>query len=170
MDRPDSSAPTARVARALAAGGLQPDIRHFPAGTHTAAAAAAALGIAEACIVKSLVFMAGEEPLLALVSGANRVDEARLAALVGHPVRKASADEVRAASGFAIGGVAPVGHPRRLRSFVDRDLLRYARVWAAAGTPSAVFALSPADLVRLTGGQTAELAQPVLSARPGAGG
>lgn len=170
MTLADVPGATARVVHALQAAGLRPDIRSYPAGTHTAAAAAAALGTTEGRIVKSLVFMAGEEPLLALVSGSNRLDEARLGALIGQPVRKATADEVRAATGFAIGGVAPVGHPRHLRTFVDRDLLRYTTVWAAAGTPTAVFALTPAELVRLTGGQPAELATSDGAARLGAGG
>jgi prolyl-tRNA editing enzyme YbaK/EbsC (Cys-tRNA(Pro) deacylase) len=101
-------------------------------------------------IVKSLVFLAGDEPILALVSGANQADERRLAALSGRTVRRADADAVRGATGYAIGGVPPVGHPRPLRVFIDRDLLAYDRLIAAAGTPHAVFPIPPS--CRVTGG------------------
>ena len=94
-------------------------------------------------------------PLLALVSGSNRVDEKKLAALAGEAVEKADADFTRQHTGFAIGGVPPLGHTAALLTFIDEDLLQYAEVWAAAGTPHAVFRIAPADLVRASGGRTA---------------
>jgi prolyl-tRNA editing enzyme YbaK/EbsC (Cys-tRNA(Pro) deacylase) len=136
-------------ARAL---GLDPQVRTFPAGTRTAADAAAAIGCEVAAIVKSLVFVADGRPVLALTSGANRVDEAALAAALGAAsVRKADADEVRAATGYAIGGTPPVGHDAPLPVVCDRDLTTLDEIWAAAGTPSTVFALTPAALLAATG-------------------
>ena len=119
--------------------------REFPAGTRTAADAAAAVGCDVGAICKSLVFRVGDEPLLVIASGANRVDEARFGAV------KADAAFVREQTGFAIGGVPPYGHPRRLRTILDEDLLGYETVWAAAGTPTAVFPIAPDELVRRTG-------------------
>ena len=120
-------------------------VREFPQGTRTAADAAAAIGCEVGAICKSLVFRVGDEPLLVIASGANRVDEARFGAV------KADAAFVREHTGYAIGGVPPYGHPRALRTVVDEDLLAYATVWAAAGTPSSVFPLAPDELVRRTG-------------------
>jgi prolyl-tRNA editing enzyme YbaK/EbsC (Cys-tRNA(Pro) deacylase) len=125
--------------------------REFPAGTRTAADAAAAIGCEVGAICKSLVFRVGEEPLLVIASGANRVDEARFGAV------KADAAFVRAHTGFAIGGVPPYGHPRALSTIVDEDLLAYETVWAAAGTASSVFPLAPADLVARTGATVARV-------------
>jgi prolyl-tRNA editing enzyme YbaK/EbsC (Cys-tRNA(Pro) deacylase) len=119
--------------------------REFPAGTRTAADAAAAIGCEVGAICKSLVFRVGDEPLLVIASGANRVDEERFGA------QKADAAFVREQTGFAIGGVPPYGHARPLRTILDEDLLGYETVWAAAGTPSSVFPIAPADLVRLAG-------------------
>jgi prolyl-tRNA editing enzyme YbaK/EbsC (Cys-tRNA(Pro) deacylase) len=113
--------------------------------------------VAVAQIVKSLVFLAGDEPILVLVSGANQADERRLATLSGHSVRRADADAVRAHTGYAIGGVPPVGHARPLRVFIDRDLLGHDRLIAAAGTPHAVFPITPAELCRVTGGAVVDL-------------
>jgi prolyl-tRNA editing enzyme YbaK/EbsC (Cys-tRNA(Pro) deacylase) len=121
-------------------------VREFPEGAHTAAQAAAAIGVEVGQIVKSLVFLRDEAPVLVLCSGANTVDEAALG------VTKARADAVRAATGSAIGGVAPYGHPRPLPTLVDEDLMAYEVVWAAAGTPRHVFPLTPAELVERTGG------------------
>jgi prolyl-tRNA editing enzyme YbaK/EbsC (Cys-tRNA(Pro) deacylase) len=115
--------------------------REFPEGTRTAADAAAAIGCEVGAICKSLVFRVGDEPLLVIASGANRVDEARFGAA------KADAAFVREHTGFAIGGVPPYGHPCALRTIVDEDLLRSDTVWAAAGTPTSVFPLRPAELV-----------------------
>lgn len=144
-----------REARAL---GLGPEVTEFPQGTRTAVEAARAIGCEVGQIVKSLVFVAGTEPFIALTSGPNRADIERLAELMGgRPVRRAQAEEARAATGFAIGGTPPFGHPRRLRMFVDRDLLAYEVVWAAAGTPHSVFPIAPDVLVRTTGAEPADL-------------
>ena len=136
--------------------GLSLQVREFSEGTRTAQDAARAVGCAVGQIVKSLVFVAGTEPFLALTSGPNRADVARLSDLVGRPVRRADADEARRATGFSIGGTPPFGHPRPLRVLLDRDLLAYEEVWAAAGTPNSVFPIAPADLVRAAGAEPAE--------------
>lgn len=137
--------------------GLSPEIREFPEGTKTAQDAARAIGCEVAQIVKSLVFVAGTEPFVALTSGPNRADTRRLSELMGgRPVRRADADEARAATGFAIGGTPPFGHPRRLRVFCDPDLLAHEAVWAAAGTPSSVFPITPDDLLTASGGEPAD--------------
>ncbi len=149
-----------RVMEAARAAGLEIGVERFPQGTRTAADAARAVGCEVAQIVKSLVFMAGDRPLLALVSGANRVDPERLAAAVGAAeVRRADGDEARTATGYAIGGVPPIGHSRPLAVVMDRDLMAHPLVWAAAGLPDAVFAISPEELLRASGGRVAELAQ-----------
>jgi prolyl-tRNA editing enzyme YbaK/EbsC (Cys-tRNA(Pro) deacylase) len=136
--------------------GIQPEVRRFPEGTKTAAEAARAIGCAVGQIVKSLVFIADDRPVMAFTSGANRVDEAKLAAVVGAgTTRRASPEEARTATGFAVGGTPPFGHPERLICVVDRDLLVWDRIWAAAGTPDSVFPLSPADLIRVTGATSA---------------
>jgi prolyl-tRNA editing enzyme YbaK/EbsC (Cys-tRNA(Pro) deacylase) len=138
--------------------GLSPDILEFPEGTRTAADAARAVGCDIGQIVKSLVFMADGEVVLALTSGRNRVDPSALAQLVGvKSVRKATPDEAREATGFAIGGTPPFGHPRPLRVFIDRDLLGYALVWAAAGTPKAVFSVTPQELLEASRGTPADI-------------
>ncbi len=103
--------------------------------------------------VKSRVFRAGAEPILALTSGPNRADTDRLRLLTGVPVRRAGAEEAREATGYAIGGTPPFGHARALRTFCDRDLLGYDVVWAAAGTPHTVFPISPGDLLRASGAE-----------------
>jgi prolyl-tRNA editing enzyme YbaK/EbsC (Cys-tRNA(Pro) deacylase) len=154
-----------RVQTALQTLGVETEVIVLAESARTAAQAAAACSVGVGQIVKSLVFLAGEEPILVLVSGANQADEQRLAALSGQPVRRADADTVRGATGYAIGGVPPVGHPRSLRVFIDRDLLGYDRVIAAAGTPHAVFPISPSDLCRVTGGSVEDLKRAVDGAR-----
>lgn len=134
-------------------------MREFSESTATAAAAAAAIGVRVEQIVKSLVFMAGEQPILVLASGPNRVDVHKVGALAGQPITRANADQVRQFTGFAIGGVPPVGHAQRLATYVDRDLLQYEEVWAAAGTPNRVFAIAPTDLVRITDGTVDDVVQ-----------
>ena len=119
--------------------------------------AARAVGCEVGQIVKSLVFVAGGRPVVALVSGANRLDEGRLAAVAGAPGTKADAETAREATGYAIGGVPPFGHATEVPVFMDRDLLGHAVVWAAAGTPRHVFPIAPNDLVRVTGGKVADL-------------
>lgn len=125
------------------------EVRRFPEGTKTAEDAARAIGCDVGQIVKSLVFVAGGEPVLALTSGANRVDLQRLAGVAGaSDARRADPEEARAATGFAVGGTPPFGHPERVRTFIDRDLLGFDEVWAAAGTPDAVFRTTPDELQR----------------------
>jgi prolyl-tRNA editing enzyme YbaK/EbsC (Cys-tRNA(Pro) deacylase) len=149
-----------RFREAAARAGLDVDTRRFPEGTRTAEDAARAIGCDVAQIVKSLVFLADGDPVLALTSGRNRVDVERISGLCGGAqVRKANADEVRAATGYAIGGTPPFGHDRALRCFVDEDLMGFDLVWAAAGTPDGVFPLTPADLVRASGGSVASFAE-----------
>ena len=146
-----------RVEEAARERGLAIEVRRFPEGTKTAPDAARAVGCEVGQIVKSLVFMADDRPILALTSGANRADVGKLAALVGaSEVRRATADEARVATGFAIGGTPPFGHSRPLDVLVDRDLLGYDEVWAAAGTPDAVFRIAPQDLVRASGAAAAD--------------
>lgn len=151
------------VVAALAAGGADPDrierLRVLPDAVTTAPAAAAALGVTAGQIANSLVFEADGVPLLVLTSGAHRVDTAKVATLVGAGrVRRASPEFVRAATGQAIGGVAPVGHPSPLRTLVDRALESYEEVWAAAGIPHSVFPSTFAELVTVTGGEPADVA------------
>ena len=148
-----------RSCATCAPGALQSDlpmapfegVRDFPAGTRTAQDAAAAIGCRVGQIVKSLVFVRGEQPVLVLCSGANTVDAQRLG------LHKADADLVRRATGFAIGGVPPYGHPAPLETLVDEDLLGYDEIWAAAGTPRSVFPLTPAQLVERSGGTVARV-------------
>ena len=148
----------ARVADAAQAAGLQISVARYPEGTRTAADAARAVGCDVAQIVKSLVFMADGGAVVALVSGANRVDPARLAsALNAVEVRRADGDEARIATGFAIGGVPPFGHTGQVTVVVDRDLMRHDRLWAAAGLPDAVFPIMPGDLLRVSGGSVVDL-------------
>lgn len=140
--------------------GLEPRVRRFPEGTRTADDAARAIDRDVAQIVKSLVFMADDRPVLALTSGANRVDTERLAALCGATsARRATPEEARTATGFAVGGTPPFGFPEPVRTFVDVALLAFEEVWAAAGTPDAVFPLSPHELVRLADATVADLAE-----------
>ena len=150
------SAP-ARVQAALTAAGVVARIEEFSSSTRTAQEAAATVGTTVGQIVKALVFLAGDAPVMALVSGVNRLDTQRLAALSGAPIGKADADAVRQATGYSIGGVPPIGFPAPIRTYIDRDLLRYDVVWAAAGTPRHVFPIAPDELVRITGGHVAHL-------------
>ncbi|GER83599.1 MAG: YbaK/EbsC family protein [Thermogemmatispora sp.] len=150
-----------RVQEVLTAGGFQCEVIELPTSTRTASEAARAVGCALGQIVKSLVFRGRESgrPILVEASGANRVDERRLGELVGEPIERADADFVKERTGFAIGGVPPVGHKEPLETFIDEDLLHYERVWAAAGTPSALFALTPAELQAMTGGRVVAIKQ-----------
>ena len=155
MSRPGAIDRFLREAERL---GLNVQVREFPAGTRTARDAARAIGCDVSQIVKSLVFMAGDESFLALTSGPNRADTDRLSRLMGdRPVRQATAEEARAATGFAIGGTPPFGHPEQLRVLCDRDLLEREILWAAAGTPSSVFPISPQDLLRASGAEPADV-------------
>jgi Cys-tRNA(Pro) deacylase len=139
--------------------GVPVDLEEFPNGTRTAVEAAAAIGCDVRQIVKSLVFIADDTPVLALTSGGNRVDEAKLArALSAGKVRKADADEVRRTTGYAIGGTPPFGHTTDLRVVCDRELATFEVVWAAAGTPATVFGITPDLLLRVTGADVIDLA------------
>jgi prolyl-tRNA editing enzyme YbaK/EbsC (Cys-tRNA(Pro) deacylase) len=154
-----------RVLDAAARKGVALDVTVFPAGTHTADEAARAVGAELTQIVKSLVFVStredGElEPILCLVSGADRVDLDRLAAVVGRrDIRRASAREADELTGFSIGGIPPIGHAQRARVIMDPELGRYATVWAAAGLPTAVFPVAPATLRMLADAHVAPIAQ-----------
>ena len=137
------------------------DVVILPDSVHTAALAAEALGCEVGAIANSLVFDAGGQPVLVLTSGAHRVDTAKVAGLLGvQRVRRATPDFVRAATGQAIGGVAPIGHPAPLPTLVDRALAQYDVLWAAAGHSHAVFRLTFDDLVRITGGMIVDVDEP----------
>ncbi len=144
-----------RVQQALDAIGLQLEVIELPASTRTSAEAAQALGCQVGQIAKSIIFqtLTTQRPVLVIASGSNRVDEKVIAALIGEEIGKADADFVRSRTGFVIGGVPPLGHAEPLVTFIDQDLLSYPEIWAAAGTPHAVFRLAPGDLDRMTGGQ-----------------
>lgn len=150
-----------KVQDALRAAGLDCTVVEFAASTRTSAEAAAAIGTTVARIAKSLIFRArpSDKPVLAIASGVNRVDETKLAALLGERIERPDAAFVRNRTGFSIGGVPPFGHPTRLRTFIDRDLLALGEIWAAAGTPNAVFKLMADQLVAMTGGEVADIAK-----------
>jgi prolyl-tRNA editing enzyme YbaK/EbsC (Cys-tRNA(Pro) deacylase) len=141
----------------MAAIGVDVEVRQMDDTTHTAVEAATALGTTVAAIVKSLLFMAGGEPLLVLASGPNRVDTRLLAAIVGGEVSMADAKSVKAVTGYSIGGVPPIGHPEALRTIIDEDLLVLPLVWAAAGSASAVFGIEPHRLAELSGATVARV-------------
>lgn len=148
----------ARVQKALAERGFAHlRVRELPTSTRTAREAAEAVGAEVGQIVKSLVFVGERGAYLFLVSGKNRLDPAKAEALVGEPLRRATPEEVRSLTGFAIGGVPPVGHNALLPTFLDQDLLAHPQVWAAAGTPRALFALTPEELLALTHARVADL-------------
>lgn len=151
-----------RVRAALARAGLAPDIVELPGAARTAKAAAEFLGCEVAQIANSLVFRAVKSGggVLIMSSGARRVDTGKLAALVGEPIGKADADFVRTATGFAIGGVAPVGHVGQLLRFVEASLAAHAVIWAAAGHPNTVFRLTFDELLRVTAGRVVDVAVP----------
>jgi prolyl-tRNA editing enzyme YbaK/EbsC (Cys-tRNA(Pro) deacylase) len=147
------------LADARDGGGEPSQVRTLPDAVHTAAAAAAALGIEVGQIANSLIFDADGEPLLVLTSGAHRVDTAKVAGLVGvASLKRATPDFVRQHTGQVIGGVAPLGHPKPLRTLVDTALARYPEVWAAGGVPQAVFPTTYGELVRVASGTPAEVA------------
>ena len=149
-----------RVQDRLIALGFDNEVREMPDTTRSAADAAKACGCTVAQIAKSIVFRAeaSDRAVLVITSGANRVDEAKVAAVLGEKLGKADADFVRARTGFAIGGVAPVGQVEPPVIYIDRDLMGFDAIWAAAGTPRAVFPLTPGELERMTGGTVIEVA------------
>ncbi len=143
---------------ALRAAGITGEIVVLPDAASTAALAAAALGIEVGAIANSLVFWSDDAPLLVMTSGAHRVDTAALGARTGRgSIRRASAEQVREATGQAIGGVAPTGHPAPLPTLIDEDLADYPQIWAAGGTPHTVFPMTFDELVALTGGQVVKV-------------
>ena len=145
-----------RVADAAAAVGLDIAIATHARSTRTAEEAAKACGCSVAEIIKSLVFQGqtSGKPILLLVSGANRVDEKVVAAAIGEPLQRPDATYVRDVTGYAIGGIPPFGHATPMKTYIDADLLKFSRVWAAAGTPESVFAVDPAALARAVGAIT----------------
>ncbi|GCF11485.1 YbaK/EbsC family protein [Dictyobacter arantiisoli] len=135
--------------------GYSSQVIELAESTRTAKDAAQAIGCQVAQIVKSLIFTTRitHKPVLVVASGSNRVNEKQLGTLIGEPIERASPDFVRTHTGYAVGGVAPIGHPTPIQTFIDQDLLQYTHIWAAAGTPFAVFQLTPQDLQKMTGGQ-----------------
>lgn len=148
----------ARVRAALAAAGVKAEVLEMAAETRTAAQAAMAAGCDVDQIAKSIIFR-GEQSghvVLFLTAGGNRVSAEKASAVAGQPLGKADAELIRAETGFAIGGVAPVGHLTPVRAFIDPRLMEFATVWAAAGTPRHIFAIAPADLIRASGATPAD--------------
>jgi prolyl-tRNA editing enzyme YbaK/EbsC (Cys-tRNA(Pro) deacylase) len=154
-DKPELSKSAQRVQNTLVEQGHAFNVREFSASTRTAAEAALALGCDVAQIVKSLIFKTAQEhkPILILVSGVNRVDEKVIAHALGEKIVKADAEFTKAVTGFTIGGIPPLGHIQPITTLIDVDLLQFDELWAAAGTPNAVFNLHSADLVTLTKGK-----------------
>lgn len=146
-----------RVRASLHEQGIEAQPVEFAESTRTSAEAAAAIGTTVAQIAKSLVFLADQQPLLVIASGVNRVDTKKLGALLNAKITRADADAVRQATGFPIGGVPPIGHTTPLRTVIDEDLIAFESIWAAAGTPNAVFQTTPADLRKMTSGQVADI-------------
>jgi prolyl-tRNA editing enzyme YbaK/EbsC (Cys-tRNA(Pro) deacylase) len=154
--------PTAlRTEELLRDAGIDTQVVEFEQTTRTSAEAAAAIGCSVAEIAKSVVFRGrtSGQAIVVVASGDNRVSEVKVAALLGEPLARADAEFVRAATGYAIGGVAPVGHVQAVRLLLDAELRRFARIWAAAGTPFAVFALTPDELARVTGAEWSDIRQ-----------
>jgi prolyl-tRNA editing enzyme YbaK/EbsC (Cys-tRNA(Pro) deacylase) len=157
---PEPLSPSAqKVQDVLTAQGFPYQVVESATSSRTAAEAAAFVGCDVTQIVKSLVFMTKDSgrPVLVLTSGANQVNEWRIGALLREPLEKARAAFVREHTGFAIGGVAPLGHPKPIETFIDQDLLKLPEIWAAAGTPNALFRLAPGDLVKMTGGRVVKV-------------
>ncbi|MBE9559063.1 MAG: YbaK/EbsC family protein [Proteobacteria bacterium] len=154
------SASAAKVQAALEARGFSFEIQELDQSTRTAAEAASAIGCEVAQIAKSILFRGKDSgrAVLVIASGVNRVDEKAVAALLGEKLGKADADFVRRETGFVIGGVPPVGHDKPIETFIDEDILAFDAIWAAAGTPFAVFRLDPRSLAELTGGRVANVA------------
>jgi prolyl-tRNA editing enzyme YbaK/EbsC (Cys-tRNA(Pro) deacylase) len=149
-----SSSPQ-KVQGALKALGLANQVVELQSTTRTSADAAQAVGCRVEQIAKSIVFRAKQtdKPILVIASGPNRVNEKRIEEFISEPLGKADADYVRKHTGFVIGGVPPIGHLEKLEIFIDEDLLKYEEIWAAAGSPNAIFRLTPSDLIKMTGGR-----------------
>lgn len=144
-----------KVQNALAASGFDCKVIEHAGSTRTAQEAAERAGCTLGQITKSLIFkgLTTDKPILVLTSGANRVDEKRISEYAGEPIGRADADFVRTVTGFAIGGVPPLGHAQPMETYLDEDLLQYETIWAAAGTPNAIFELTPEDLQKMTNGK-----------------
>lgn len=160
-DAPALKPAAKRLQDALDAFGLDLKVMEFPASTRTSEEAAAAIGCTVAQIAKSVILRGkqSDRPILVVASGANRVDEKKVKALIGEKPSRADADFVRARTGFVIGGVAPVGHAEAPITLLDRDLAGFDEIWAAAGTPNAVFRLTPEQLARITGADWVDVRQ-----------
>ncbi len=158
MTNPLSSS-AQKVQDALRAQGYEVTVIEYAESTRTAQEAAERAGCSLGQITKSLIFKgkSSSKPILVLTSGANRVDEKRLSKYAGEPIGRADADFVRTVTGFAIGGVPPLGHAQKMETYLDEDLLQYQTIWAAAGTPKAIFELTPADLQKMTGGKVVKV-------------
>ena len=148
-----------KVQEALKALGFQNQILELQSTTRTSAEAAQVVGCQVGQIAKSIVFQAKktQKPILVIASGPNRVNEKRIEEFISEPLGKADANFVRQKTGFVIGGVPPIGHLEKMDIFIDEDLFNYEEIWAAAGTPNAVFKLTPPDLVRMTGGRVVSI-------------
>jgi prolyl-tRNA editing enzyme YbaK/EbsC (Cys-tRNA(Pro) deacylase) len=149
-----------RVQRVLESLGAMGHAVELSQSTRTSAEAAAAIGTTVAQIAKSILFTHGDEGILVIASGVNRVSEEKVAQLLGGPIAKADAAAVRRLTGYPIGGVPPLGHPSPLTIFIDEDLVPHDEVWAAAGTPNAIFPTTPEELVRISGGRLADVKEP----------
>jgi prolyl-tRNA editing enzyme YbaK/EbsC (Cys-tRNA(Pro) deacylase) len=150
-----------RVEAALRSAGVETRVVEFTDSTRTAADAAATIGTTVAQIAKSLLFLAGDDPVLVIASGANRVSMDKLAGLTGSTVRRADADMVKRITGYPVGGVPPIGHPVPPRIVIDQDLLIFDEIWAAAGTPNSVFRITPTELTRVTAGAVADVREEI---------
>lgn len=159
MSQQQLSASAQKVQHILLSLGFPCQVVELSDSTRTAKEAAQAIGTRVEQIVKSLIFKGQQtsKPILVVASGTNRVNEKRLSELAGEPIGKADADFVRLSTGFAVGGVPPVGLAHSIETYIDEDLLRYDEIWAAAGTPHAVFRLTPTDLQKMTGGQVVSI-------------
>jgi prolyl-tRNA editing enzyme YbaK/EbsC (Cys-tRNA(Pro) deacylase) len=148
-----------KVQQALNAIGMQLEVVELPDSTRTSLEAAQAIGCQVGQIAKSIIFraLASQRPIMVIASGPNRVNEKVIETIIGEAIGKADADFVRQRTGFVIGGVPPVGHTEQIVTFIDMDLMQYPEIWAAAGTPHAVFCLTPADLVRMTAGKLVQV-------------
>ena len=158
-DEPREKGATIRVREALTAAGLEAEIIRVAETARTAEGAAEAVGVEVGQIVKSLVFLSAGDPVLALVSGANRLDTAKLAMQTGGTITRADAAAVRAATGYAIGGIPPLGHATSMPVYLDEALMRYPVVWAAAGTPDSVFPVAPGRLAEAVAAVVCDLAE-----------
>ena len=148
-----------KVRDALKALGFPNEVMELQSTTRTSAEAAQAVGCRVEQIAKSIVFQGKDshKPILVVASGPNRVNEKRIAEFISEPLGKAAADYVRKKTGFVIGGVPPVGHLEKFEVFIGEDLLQYNEIWAAAGTPNALFKLTPSDLIKMTGGRVVSI-------------